>query len=186
LENHKFCSRSIAKNKDFVLQEIIINYNVRHPNIIKLYGYHEHKNYMILIAEYMNNKDLKNFIKTKSDKLKFSEMLVGFFILQILKALDYLKMWNILHRDIKPENIMLDSSYNVKIGDFSIARKIDPLNNLNCSRCGTLPYMAPECIKMINNIEGSEFEKIDLFSVGVIMYIMLYNKHPYDYKVFYL
>jgi len=163
-----------------------VNFNTRNHNIIKLYGYFNHKEYVLLILEYMNNRDLKYFMKkfhSKYPEGNFSEVLAAYFINQILKALGYLKIRNILHRDIKPENIMLNSNYVSKLGDFSLSRKIDMNNNFKTSRSGTLPYLSPECVKKKVDIKPYQCEKLDLFSLGVVMYFLLFNRHPYNYKV---
>lgn len=134
----------------------------------------------------MNNRDLKQFMKSfdRKDKKNFSEVLACFFIHQILKAMAYLKSRNILHRDIKPENIMLNTKYVAKLGDFSLSKKIDLSCDYKTSRSGTIPYLSPECVKKKMSIKPTNVEKLDLFSLGVLMYYFLYNRHPYHYKVF--
>jgi hypothetical protein len=134
----------------------------------------------------MNNRDLKHFMKKfhlKYADSNFSEILTGYIIIQVMKAMGYLKMRNILHRDIKPENIMLNSNYAAKLGDFSLARKIDLNSIFKTNRSGTLPYLSPECVKKKVNIKSIYCEKLDLFSLGVVMYFLLFNRHPYNYKV---
>lgn len=186
LKNKKFKKKTPSKNRDFIHQEILVNFNARNNNIVKLYGYFNHKDYILLILEYMNNRDLKHFMKKfhyKYSDSNFSELLTGYFILQVLRAMGYLKMRNILHRDIKPENIMLNTNYIAKLGDFSLSRKIDFNSPFKTSRSGTLPYLSPECVKKKVNLKPKFCEKLDLFSLGVIMYFLLFNRHPYGYKV---
>lgn len=179
----------MSKNRDFIYQEILVNFNARNNNIVKLYGYFNHKEYILLILEYMNNRDLKHFMKkfhAKNGESNFSELLTAYFMNQVMKAMGYLKMRSILHRDIKPENIMLNSNYIAKLGDFSLSRKIDPNMIFKTSRSGTLPYLSPECVKKKTDIKASQCEKLDLFSLGVVMYFLLFNRHPYNYKVYLL
>ncbi len=189
MNNKKFKKKTPSKNRDFIDQEILVNFNARNSNIVKLYGYFNHKEYILLILEYMNNRDLKHFMKkfhTKEGDANFSELLTGYFMLQVLKAMGYLKIRNILHRDIKPENIMLNSQYIAKLGDFSLSRKIDLNSTFKTSRSGTLPYLSPECVKKKINMKSIHCEKLDLFSLGVVMYFLLFNKHPFNYKVIYI
>lgn len=181
MKNKKFKRKTQSKNKEFIFQEIIVNFNTRNKNIVKLYGYYQHKHYILLILEHMDNKDLKYFMKKHK---KFSEGLTAFFILQVLKALGYLRMWPILHRDIKPENIMLNKSFTAKLGDFSLARKVEIHSKINASRSGTLPYLSPESVKKEASFDAFNYDKLDLFSLGVVMYILIFGKHPYNYQVF--
>lgn len=176
----------MSKNREFIYQEILVNFNARNNNIVKLYGYFNYNEYILLILEYMNNRDLKHFMKkfhSKNESQNFSETLTGYFILQVMKSLGYLKMRSILHRDIKPENIMLNSNYVAKLGDFSLSRKIDLNGTFKTSRSGTLPYLAPECVKKKTEIKSFLCERLDLFSLGVVMYYFLFNRHPFNYKV---
>jgi serine/threonine protein kinase len=178
----------MSKRLDYVNQEIIINNSTQHKNIVKLYNYYKVGNYMILLLEYMNNKDLKYFIKKFLAKHGYiSEALCAFFILDIIVGLKYLKESNILHRDIKPDNIMIDSSYTAKIGDFSLSKTIDPTKSYVTSRSGTIPYLCPEALKTKNiQIKSSMTERLDVFSLGIIMYYMLFNEHPFKFKVSFL
>ena len=92
-------------------------------------------------------------------------------------------MRNILHRDIKPENIMLNTNYVAKLGDFSLSRKIDLNSTFKTTRSGTLPYLSPECVKKKTTIKSTLCEKLDLFSLGVVTYYLLFYRHPFNYKV---
>lgn len=80
-----------------------------------------------------------------------------------------------MHRDLKPENILLDSKhgYNVKLIDFGTSATLDKHNKMT-NTYGTAYYIAPEVI--LSNYT----EKCDLWSVGVILYILLAGKPPFD------
>jgi len=84
-----------------------------------------------------------------------------------------------MHRDLKPENIVFtnnNSSYDIKIIDFGLASLINEEKYLY-QRCGTPGFVAPEIIKLK---DGKRYnEKCDIFSVGVIFYILLIGKQPF-------
>lgn len=136
--------------------------------------------------EYLSNFDLKQFIKkyhSKNPNSQLSEILCGYFMIQILEAMFYLRSSHILHRDIKLENIMLSEGYKVKVGDFSLSKKIDDRNKFVTTRSGTLPYLAPECIRKKTELTANSCFKTDIFSLGIVMYWILFNSHPFQYKV---
>lgn len=175
----------MQKRKEYIQQEVLINYSSKHKNIVKLFGYCGYKHYYLLMMEYLSKKDLKHFIKkTYKKDGKFSEILASFFIFQILEGLVFLKENGIIHRDIKPENIMLDSQYNAKIGDFSLSRKVDREKGFLTTKSGTIPFLPPEALESKSlHIEYENIEKLDIFSLGVLFYYMLFYDHPFKYKV---
>jgi serine/threonine protein kinase len=105
----------------------------------------------------------------------YSERQAAEIVANLLSALNYLHSCNILHRDIKPENILLAShdSAEVKLSDFGIAKVLEEEGEDARSRgraytsCGTDYYVAPEVLKG----EGYD-NKVDLWSLGVVVYIM--------------
>ena len=92
----------------------------------------------------------------------------------MLDVIEYLHNKRIVHRDLKLENILIDDRLNMKLVDFGFAcyRNIDKLK----SRRGTMAYMAPE-IKEGKQYRGTE---IDLFSVGVILFVIVQGGFPFD------
>ena len=105
----------------------------------------------------------------------FSEKDAAGILSQVLSAMSYCHAKNICHRDLKPENILLDSKNNnaVKVIDFGTAQIFTPGVNMN-QTYGTAYYIAPEVIN------GNYNEKCDIWSIGVIMYILLSGKPPFD------
>lgn len=81
---------------------------------------------------------------------------------------------SICHRDLKPENILFDSEGKIKVIDFGTAKKIDPEAGIKGLK-GTPYYVAPEIIQQVNYNE-----KCDIWSIGVIMYILLTGNPPFN------
>ena len=95
---------------------------------------------------------------------------------QILQAVNYLHSHGVCHRDLKPENILfstISEDSQVKLIDFGLSKVFDGDNNTMKGTVGTTFYMAPEVIN------GKYDEKCDIWSCGVILYIMLCGKPPF-------
>lgn len=93
----------------------------------------------------------------------------------MLSSVAYCHQKQICHRDLKPENILLDSKNNntIKVIDFGTSQKFEPNKKMN-QTYGTAYYIAPEVLTAEYN------EKCDVWSVGVILYILLSGKPPFD------
>lgn len=129
--------------------------------VIKLFGVYESQNEVIMLLEYMSGNDLYSKIKTYR---KMTENQVFLYFSQLLKGLIFLHYHGICHRDLKPDNILFDDENNLKIADFSLADYYeDGLNGI----CGTPGYMAPEIFS-----QELYDEKVDIFSLGVVLYSM--------------
>lgn len=96
-----------------------------------------------------------------------------FFLNQMCEVLEYMHGKGVVHRDLKLENILVDDNMNLKVADFGFAtfRKIHSLKSYR----GTMTYMAPE-IKLGKQYDGVE---IDLFSTGVILFIIVQGIFPF-------
>lgn len=144
------------------------------PNIIKLYEVHESKNSIYLILEYLEGGELFKRI-TESEELLSKDEIKN-IMKGILEGIDYLSENGILHRDLKPENLILESqsdllSNRVKIVDFGLATYQD-VDEYLFKRCGTPGFVAPEIIKSSSTEKEVFTNKVDVFSAGVIFYIL--------------
>jgi calcium-dependent protein kinase len=111
---------------------------------------------------------------------KFNEEKAAQILKQVLLAINYMHKNNLTHRDLKPENILLESKdmekLDVKIADFGFSCIFDPEEGLDLV-LGSPLYMAPEIIQ--NQVYN---EKVDIWSIGVITYMLLSGSNPFPGK----
>ncbi|GAA5892487.1 hypothetical protein JCM6882_005628 [Rhodosporidiobolus microsporus] len=170
----KFISKrkiSTAEMSNRVHREIQYLSLLRHPHIIKLYDVISTPTDIIMVIEYLSG-ELFDYIVRRG---KMPEDEARRFFQQIMSALEYCHSHNIVHRDLKPENLLLDENLNVKIADFGLSNIMRDGDFLKTS-CGSPNYAAPEVISG-KLYAGPE---IDIWSCGVILYVMLCGRLPFD------
>ncbi|PWZ01735.1 Pkinase-domain-containing protein [Testicularia cyperi] len=144
---------------------------LRHPHIIKLYEVITTPNDIIMVIEYAGGELFQYIV----DRGRMPEPEARRFFQQIICAIEYCHRHKIVHRDLKPENLLLDEYLNVKIGDFGLSNIMTDGDFLKTS-CGSPNYAAPEVISG-RLYAGPE---IDIWSCGVILYVMLCGRLPFD------
>jgi len=159
-----------------LINEINILKTLDHPNIIKVYEYYNTENKLYIISELCTGGEL--FDKIHKEK-SFSERVAGHIMKQIFSAVNFCHNNKVIHRDLKPENILIETQkeekkefFHIKIIDFGTSDVIKK-NKMFSMQIGTPYYIAPEIL------EGSYNEKCDLWSCGVIMYILLCGYPPF-------
>ncbi|AGD92578.1 putative serine threonine-protein kinase [Megavirus lba] len=175
--------------------EIEIMQKLDHPNIVKYYDVYKNNKYWFIIMEYCNAGTLGKVIEynemsSKNDIHFDREENSHYYLHQLVSALEYIINLGYIHRDIKPLNVLLSSENNdwdgknygtnekliVKLADFGLAKEFTKCENeLMKSLCGSPAYMAPE---ILLNPNAAYDSKIDIWSFGVIMYQLLFGKHP--------
>lgn len=169
-------SNSKKNNELEILNEIDILKKIDHPNIVRIFEFFNTEDGYYLITEYFSGGELFREIV---DKAPFSESIAGNIMYQIFSAINYCHNMNIMHRDLKPENILIerkvDDKYSIKIIDFGTA-KLHEKNKTEKKVIGSSYYIAPEVLFECYN------QKCDLWSCGVIMYILLSGKAPFSHK----
>ena len=172
--------KKLIKNKKRLKTEINLLKATDHPNIIKLYEVFEDKKYLYFIMEECSGGELFQQLAINAKKNKmYTEKDAAKLMKQILEAVNYLHYHGVCHRDIKPENILLsstDESYQLKLIDFGLSKVLNTMDDIMNGEVGTLYYMAPEVIM------GNYNEKCDVWSSGVILYIMLSGNPPFFFK----
>ena len=158
-------------DKTRIEREIKILKNLRHNNIVHLYDIKETPSSLYIIMEYVQGKELFDYIVSKR---RLSEIEACNFYQQIISGIEYLGKIRVVHRDLKPENLLLDKEKNIKIVDFGISN-IYPNNELLKTACGSPCYAAPE---MIN---GELYKGLgaDIWSSGIVLYAMLCGYLPF-------
>ena len=159
-------------DKTRIEREINILKNLRHSNIVHLYDIKETASSLYIIMEYIQGKELFDYIVSKK---RLSEVEACNFYQQIISGIEYLGKIRVVHRDLKPENLLLDNKKNIKIVDFGLSN-IYQNNELLKTACGSPCYASPE---MIN---GELYEGLgaDIWSSGIVLYAMLCGYLPFE------
>ena len=167
------------KNLEQFQREINILIKADHPNIIKLYDIFESKHSFYLIMEECKGGELfDRIVEHIQNKEMYSEKKAAEIFEQIMSAIDYCHNNGICHRDLKPENILYlnegqEENNPIKIIDFGLSQVISPDKKLK-TKVGTAYYVSPEILR------GEYTEKCDIWSAGVILYILLSGNPPFN------
>lgn len=170
---HKSGISPSQKSSDYMLTEIQILKSLDHPNILKCFEIFQDDRMFYVSTEYCPAGDLfSEIVKMKS----FTESQCAEIMLQLLSAMVYCHEKRVIHRDLKPENILLmekGENLSIKVADFGSSVILDP--NATLSGCyGSAYYLAPEVFSPAYK------EKCDIWSAGIIMYILLTGRPPYS------
>ncbi|KAG8214699.1 kinase-like protein [Butyriboletus roseoflavus] len=153
-----------------IRREIEIQQNLRHPNVLRLYGYFHDEKRIFLMLEFAGKGEL---YKQLSKHGSFTEKRSSRYIDQMADALRYLHSKHVIHRDIKPENLLLGINGELKIGDFGWS--VHAPSSRRMTLCGTLDYLPPEMV------EGKEHnEKVDYWALGVLTYEFMVGNPPFE------
>ena len=161
-----------------IIEEIEILKGLKHENVIEIEQCYLDEKFFYIISEFSDYGNLKDQFGIKK---KYSENQTKYIIFQLLKAIKYLNQNNFIHTDIKPENILItekiivnnEELFNVKLIDFGNS------NSLQSPESQNLPYyVAPEVIEKKFN------EKCDIWSLGIIMFRLIFGYVPFKRNTF--
>lgn len=181
----KIIEKSAKVDRKRVLNEIELLYQCRgHKNIIDCVEYFEDSHKFYLVFEKMRGGPLLKHIEKKK---VFTEKEASLVVKDIVSALDFLHKKGIAHRDLKPENILCafeNQISPVKICDFDLASGLDGLSTAVTTPelqtpVGSAEYMAPEVVDAFKTQATTYDKRCDLWSLGVILYIMLSGHPPF-------
>jgi len=164
-------------------EEVAIQQMLDHPNIVKLYEVFKDAKRMYLVMELCTGGELFDRIVEEAERnadagadgQAFDERGAANYMQQILGAMRYLHSLNFVHRDIKPENFLLQNKTKespLKVIDFGLAKRFESGTPMK-TKAGTPYYVAPQVLA------GSYDEKCDIWSCGVICYILLCGYPPF-------
>jgi serine/threonine protein kinase len=172
-----------TKGKQALWNELQVMRTLDQRNLLRLYEVHETKNSIYLVLDIIEGGELTKFMDKRTSGLPEGDVVR---IMQgLLKGLEYMAERILTHRDIKPSNIMLRKTHDITcddvvIVDFGLAASTKE-KNLIYKRCGTPGYIAPEVIAARNVDVTYEIpEKCDVFSIGVIMYVLCAGSSPFE------
>ena len=166
-------------------QEIDILRDVNHPNVLSIIDYFEDDCNLYIITELYSGGDLFDFIDQSTMEDKYgclSERNAISIMKALLESIRYLHDKNIVHRDIKPENVLFSSNpYNsantgslVRLVDFGFSKYHGLHDQRMRTKLGSPYYMSPDILN------GSYDRSVDLWSAGVVCYIMLCGYPPFS------
>ena len=170
----KKSSTTSEEDEKEIINEINILKIMDHPNILKIFEFYSSKESYSIITEYCSGGELFQEI---TENGPFNERYSAYVMYQILSSINYCHNMNIIHRDLKPENILIvDRNKNnfprIKVCDFGTSKMVEK-GAVQKKLVGSSYYIAPEVIKKNYN------EKCDIWSCGVILYILLSGRPPF-------
>ena len=173
------------QNNAPILEEIKIQQKFHHKNIAKYYDYCDLKDYGCIIMELAEYGDLNYIQKKLIQQNCLSETFLAYITKQILDGLFYIHKLKIIHMDIKPHNILINKNLEIKITDFSVSLSYEKTKNsekIKLPLTGTNPFMSPEVLNK-EQIDIEDASKIDMFSLGIMLYHLAFEEFPYDLNI---
>ncbi|KAE8658905.1 Leucine-rich repeat receptor-like protein kinase PXC2 [Hibiscus syriacus] len=152
---------------------------IRHHNLVALEGYYWTPSLQLLIYEFVPSGNLYQHIHDGPDGSSLSWQQRFNIILGMAKGLAYLHQMNIIHYNLKSTNVLIDSSGEAKVGDYSLARLLPTVDRcvLSSKIQSALGYMAPEFACKTVKIT----EKCDVYGFGVLVLEVITGKRPVEY-----
>ena len=168
------------KNDSIKHLEISIHGLLKYKNIPEIYGYYKIKNSSCIVMDFNKYGDIENFKKKILKRSSLSESLILYIAGGVIEALYYIhSKYKIIHMDIKQQNILIDDFLTIKLTDFSVSINYrNAKDYIDLPLVGTCYYMSPEVLNR-KRILVKEASKIDIYSLGVLLYLLAFYDYPY-------
>ncbi|GAB4825363.1 CBL-interacting serine/threonine-protein kinase 3 [Ancistrocladus abbreviatus] len=172
LDKEKVLKHKMAEQ---IKREVATMKRIKHPNVVRLYEVMASKTKIFIVMEFVTGGEL--FDKIVQDG-RMREDEARKYFQQLINAVDYCHSRGVYHRDLKPENLLLDAGGNLKVSDFGLSALSQQVRDdgLLHTSCGTPNYVAPEVL----NDRGYDGATADLWSCGVILFVLLAGYLPFD------
>lgn len=148
-------------------------------NVVKYFGICKDESQRLGIVEELLDRNLSDWMRKDNfrEQITVKEVL-GVFI-GVTKGLEHLHRFKVVHYDLKPQNILLDTHLNPKLADFGCS-KFKASSYITAGLYGTVGYLAPECVfSLYSGLKQRVCaEKIDIYSLGVVMWELIFGKGP--------
>ncbi|KAG8388922.1 hypothetical protein BUALT_Bualt02G0175600 [Buddleja alternifolia] len=167
----------VLKNKmaEQIKREIATMKLIKHPNVVRIYEVMASKTKIFIVLEFITGGELFDKIVNHG---RMREDEARKYFQQLINAVDYCHSRGVFHRDLKPENLLLDAAGILKVSDFGLSALSQQVRDdgLLHTTCGTPNYVAPEVL----NDRGYDGATADLWSCGVILFVLLAGYLPFD------
>ncbi|GMI97361.1 CBL-interacting protein kinase 3, SNF1-RELATED PROTEIN KINASE 3.17 [Hibiscus trionum] len=172
LDKEKVLKHKMAEQ---IKREIATMKLIKHPNVVRLHEVMGSKAKIFIVLEFVTGGEMFDKIVNHG---RMMENEARRYFQQLINAVDYCHSRGVYHRDLKPENLLLDAYGNLKVSDFGLSAVSQQVRDdgLFHTTCGTPNYVAPEVL----NDRGYDGATADLWSCGVILFVLLAGYLPFD------
>eukprot|EP00931_Biecheleriopsis_adriatica_P039545 TRINITY_DN22614_c0_g1_i1.p1 TRINITY_DN22614_c0_g1~~TRINITY_DN22614_c0_g1_i1.p1 ORF type:complete len:366 (+),score=56.33 TRINITY_DN22614_c0_g1_i1:44-1141(+) len=159
-----------SREADAMRAEATLLERLTHGSIIRYWGFYEDSDFLCFVMDLCKGGDVYSKLGS------FTEEFAASMAIQMLSAIDYLHYNSIMHRKIKAESFLIQNDApmpSLKLADFKYAQRFNKKESYTRVR-GSIPYLAPELLQKSYNYQ------VDLWSFGVLIYLILYKRYPYQ------